>query len=537
MALSQWLKAVFIAAFFVCGSALAQSAGDFVVVPTPGATKINGAAGFSGSAQVDGYGDLSVLNAAPGGTPIPFIVNPADTTATSTLDMTSIASNLTVSCSGKGSAAFWANRTTETGTLKFQYSDDGTNWNEFGYVPLNLGSATEAVTYIGTGAVATISAASLGATKEVIVPCTGHSLVRALVSSAGVGNLSVFFRANATVFPYLFGIIPGTGAVNLGKARTAASGSTDVGVQALGYVNNSVASIATDGQYSPLSVTVKGAGIENIDQRFQPQDSTGILKLLGGTPGAADAGVGALFSTNTNLGAAINTNNKYGLAAVEVNGALYEIPMASGNANSVTKSQGASYAASDGLMNVGGLIQTTLANITGEADGKYAPLKKDFNGGGLYISGSQKEDVAAVDGAPGVFNLSIRNDTLAGATNANGDYQEFSTDASTALWVRTGELGSYSTTTPSISTATSTTVLASNSSRKSFIIQNNSAANICCSLSSATLTGIVPTGSNVCMVLTAGSSFISPANFTDTAAITCYQTSGGTLNNVVVMES
>lgn len=482
---------------------------------------------------VDQQGRIMI---SPTGGTLP--VNPADTTATGTLDMTSTASNLTVSCSGKGSASFWANRTTETGTLKFQYTDDGTNWNEFGYVPLNLGSATEAVTYIGTGAVATISAASLGATKEVIVPCTGHSLVRALVSSAGVGNLSVFFRANATVFPYLFGIIPGTGAVNLAKKQTGSFAQNDVGVAMLAEMNtnqgtngmsNGLYGVPVMGAYGALqTISVYDASIAG---GFTP------THLLGGTPGATDAGTAPLFWTNSGLGAGINTNNKWGEAAVEVNGGLYVIPMASANISSVTKNQGASYAATDGLVSAGGLIQTTLANIAGEADGKYAPLKKDFNGGGLYISGSQKEDVAAVDGAPGVFDLSIRNDTLAGATNANGDYQEFSTDASTALWVHTGEISTATTTTPTVANTTSVAVLASNTSRKAALIQNGTAANICCSLSNATLTGIAPTATNFCsFVLTAGSSYSTPPNVTPTAAITCYQSSGGSVNTIMVTE-
>lgn len=99
--------------------------------------------------------------------------------------------------------------------------------------------------------------------------------------------------------------------------------------------------------------------------------------------------------------------------------------------------------------------------------------------------------------------------------------------------------GNAVTTTPTINTATSTTIAAAKPFRNFLLIQNNSAANIAISFSGATLTGIAPTSTNLCYVLpsTAGSNVVRfDGNFVPAGAITAYQTSGGTINTLVVVE-
>lgn len=99
--------------------------------------------------------------------------------------------------------------------------------------------------------------------------------------------------------------------------------------------------------------------------------------------------------------------------------------------------------------------------------------------------------------------------------------------------------GNPTITTPSIATATSTTILAANAVRKFLLIQNNSAADVAISFSGAALTGIAPTSTNKCFVLksTAGLNYITfDAGFVPGGAITAYQTSGGTINTVTVIE-
>jgi hypothetical protein len=99
--------------------------------------------------------------------------------------------------------------------------------------------------------------------------------------------------------------------------------------------------------------------------------------------------------------------------------------------------------------------------------------------------------------------------------------------------------GALTTTTPTIATATSVTVANARPFRNFLMIQNNSAANIALSFSGATLTGIAPTSTNLCYVLpsTAGSNVVRfDGNLIPSGAITAYQTSGSSINTLVVIE-
>ena len=99
--------------------------------------------------------------------------------------------------------------------------------------------------------------------------------------------------------------------------------------------------------------------------------------------------------------------------------------------------------------------------------------------------------------------------------------------------------GKATISTPTIATATSTQVLAANGFRKFLMIQNNSAANIAIGLAGETLTGIAPTSTNKCVVLpsAAGSNqIVFDGDFIPSGAITAYQTSGGSINTLVVVE-
>jgi hypothetical protein len=99
--------------------------------------------------------------------------------------------------------------------------------------------------------------------------------------------------------------------------------------------------------------------------------------------------------------------------------------------------------------------------------------------------------------------------------------------------------GTLVTTTPTINTASSTTILAANPNRKLLIIQNNSAANIMVGLNGETLTGIVPSATNKGYVLpsTDGANTLVLKDMSlPSGVITAYQTSGAALNTVVVIE-
>lgn len=99
--------------------------------------------------------------------------------------------------------------------------------------------------------------------------------------------------------------------------------------------------------------------------------------------------------------------------------------------------------------------------------------------------------------------------------------------------------GKATTTTPTIATASSTEILGANGFRKFLLIENTSGADVAIGLNGETLTGIAATSTNKCFVLknTAGLNILRfDGNFVPSGAITCYQTSGGNINTVVVVE-
>lgn len=102
----------------------------------------------------------------------------------------------------------------------------------------------------------------------------------------------------------------------------------------------------------------------------------------------------------------------------------------------------------------------------------------------------------------------------------------------------TAYTGNTTTITPTIATATSTTILAANPFRKCLIIENNSGADVAIGLEGQALTGIAATATNKCYVLknTAGLNILRFTDgFVPGGAITAYQTSGSDINTLVVV--
>ena len=103
----------------------------------------------------------------------------------------------------------------------------------------------------------------------------------------------------------------------------------------------------------------------------------------------------------------------------------------------------------------------------------------------------------------------------------------------------TAYTGNTTTTTPTIATATSTTVLAANPFRKFLLIQNHSGASIGVGLEGQTLTGINPSATNKCFNLdntNNANRLIFLDGFIPGGPITVYQTSGASINTVTVIE-
>lgn len=100
----------------------------------------------------------------------------------------------------------------------------------------------------------------------------------------------------------------------------------------------------------------------------------------------------------------------------------------------------------------------------------------------------------------------------------------------------TSYTGNTTTSTPTIPTATSTTLVPANGFRKFLLIQNYSGASIGLNYEGQTLSGVTPTSTNKCHVLVNTGTIRFDYNFVPTGAITVYQTSGGSINTVTVIE-
>ena len=106
----------------------------------------------------------------------------------------------------------------------------------------------------------------------------------------------------------------------------------------------------------------------------------------------------------------------------------------------ITGATGLGIFAEDAAHSSGDLGQQMLAvrNDAGTSlvgtDGDYAPLQVDSTGAlrvaaSVTIGDNKAEDAAHSSGDTGSYVLSVRQDTLASTTSADGDYQSFKTDA------------------------------------------------------------------------------------------------------------
>lgn len=145
---------------------------------------------------------------------------------------------------------------------------------------------------------------------------------------------------------------------------------------------------------------------------------------------------------------------------------------------------------------------------------------------------SQGEDVSL--GSSGTQLFGYVNEAETNLASGFGKKNFIATTRTGRVLVQTSHPQTITTTTPTINNATSTTLVSASATRKYLLIQNNSAANIMISLSGATLTGIVPSATNIGFVLIPGASYEASPSAVPTSAITVYQSSGGAINTVVV---
>lgn len=262
------------------------------------------------------------------------------------------------------------------------------------------------------------------------------------------GTLNVNVAPNGTPGP-ISGTVnvvatPGAGDSFL-KREDTVHVTADAGVQALAVSQDATvpAIFGAAGDYSPIAVNTYGAPLCSIDQRLQISDRFGLLKIRASTPNAGDAAVPALFSTNTNLGAGINTNNTYGVGAVAVNGAIWTEIAGSADSNSAGKIEDAVATSGDALVGVAGVVNAT--NVSKAADGDYTGMALTQAGAALTvpindstnvsrtIRATTAEDEISADGEALHKNGYVRADSIAVPTGASGDWGWAVTDPYQAL--------------------------------------------------------------------------------------------------------
>lgn len=189
----------------------------------------------------------------------------------------------------------------------------------------DLGKAEDAIHVSGD-----VGVMSLAVRNDALTPLAANGDYVPLMVN-GDGSLVVFINDGLVAVSSLADVIPGTGAVNLGKAEDAVHASGDVGVMSLAVRKDAVGTLAgTDGDYAPLQVTSLGAlrvAVEGTVAATQSGSwgvsvldvvpgtlSTNLGKADGAAYGAGDTGV-AILGVDTNTG-------NYGVLAMSSNRAI-----------------------------------------------------------------------------------------------------------------------------------------------------------------------------------------------------------------------
>lgn len=169
----------------------------------------------------------------------------------------------------------------------------------------------------------------------------------------------------------------------------------------------------------------------------------------------------------------------------------------------------------------------------------YVSIRAALEPGASQLSDSilKLEDGPTATGDAGVATFAKRLDVLTSQTNTDGDYTLPTADSFGRQYVDTVLRSAGAATQTSVANATSVTLVAANAQRKYLRIQNNTAANIMISLAAFTLTGIVPSGTNIGFVLAAGATYESTPAWCSASAITVYQTSGGAVTTISAIEA
>lgn len=133
-------------------------------------------------------------------------------------------------------------------------------------------------------------ATPLGASGTKIM-CNVNSALTATASGDGKLNYPACTTAGQLLVS-ASSLVPGVAATSLGKAEDAVHTTGDTGVMALGVANEASSNISgTDGDYTPIATTRKGAVLVDIEGTHQLNNANGLLKPEDSVAGSGDNGV------------------------------------------------------------------------------------------------------------------------------------------------------------------------------------------------------------------------------------------------------
>lgn len=286
-------------------------------------------------------------------------------------------------------------------------------------VSLNASSATPPAS-LSTGAISGNSAAS--ATGSAVPSSASYNGVKVGANLIGQTGVTVGSATAGAV-----AIVDGSGnqITSFGGgtqfAEDVASANADVGTAAMAVRNDTVTgATSANGDYQPLksdsagSLWVNGAsGTFPVTGTVTVTDGAGSLNTI------VDSGTITAVTTITNP-----------VTVTDGSGALNVI------VDSSALPSGAATAAKQPALGTAGASSADVISIQGIASGTAVPVSGSITCSNCSGTGvSVNEDVASANADPGTPAYTVRNNTLTGATSADGDYQPLKSTAAGAIYI------------------------------------------------------------------------------------------------------
>lgn len=278
---------------------------------------------------------------------------------------------------------------------------DGSLTNISGTISLPTGAATSAKQDTSNTSLASIDGKITAVNTGAVVLAAGSAVVGHVIndaSSAVIGHV----------------IVDSGGGGGTQFAEDTASQNGDIGTIALARRTGTPANTSgADGDLEYLQVNAgrlwTSAIIESGTITCSNCSGTGVAVNEDVASANADPGTPSYTVRSTTLGTTTSANGDYQPAKSTDGGAVWTSPADTGG--------------------------TSISDVTAHA---IKSLLVDTAGTALSFGVDYTEDVASAGGESGTLFLTIRQDTPAGTTSADGDFQNLKTDSIGRLWVNCG---------------------------------------------------------------------------------------------------